>query len=395
MKKNFLSFATLMLGIALTFSACSDDDNNGPDTETPADLDYSAENADAWGNYMYNVASLLKNDAANLYKYWNEDYKGTGPYAEAFKKHNIGGETSIKTALNGIEQIFDKCAEIANEVGSAKIGDPLDKYNSGDKEGALYAVESWYSWHSRDDYTNNIWSIRNSYYGTVSSNDTNDQNDIQTSSIYKLVEAMDADMNKQLDDAIHAAADAIQNIPQPFRNNINSDEALAAQDACLSLENTLKEVKAAVRAAYENTPNDSKLEAILVQYTDYVVLPTYKSLMEKNAALFEAAKQFKNSPSNSNFDAASEAWLVAREPWEKSEGFLFGPVDTENLDPNMDSWPLDQNIIASILKSGNFDKIEWDEDDDSADIEAAQNVRGYHTLEYLLFKDGKPRKVNN
>ena len=55
----------------------------------------------------------------------------------------------------------------------------------------------------------------------------------------------------------------------------------------------------------------------------------------------------------------------------------------------------DQNIIVSILKSGNFDKIEWDEDDDSADIEAAQNVRGYHTLEYLLFKDGKPRKVNN
>ena len=52
MKKNFLSFATLMLGIALTFSACSDDDNNGPDTETPADLDYSAENADAWGNYI-------------------------------------------------------------------------------------------------------------------------------------------------------------------------------------------------------------------------------------------------------------------------------------------------------------------------------------------------------
>lgn len=39
--------------------------------------------------------------------------------------------------------------------------------------------------------------------------------------------------------------------------------------------------------------------------------------------------------------------------------------------------------------------MEWDEDDDSASVEAAQNVRGYHTLEYLLFKDGKPRKVNN
>ena len=72
MKKKFLSFAAFMLSIALTFSACSNDDDD-PQTETPTDLDYSAENAEAWGNYMYNVASLLKNDAANLYKYWNED----------------------------------------------------------------------------------------------------------------------------------------------------------------------------------------------------------------------------------------------------------------------------------------------------------------------------------
>ena len=32
---------------------------------------------------------------------------------------------------------------------------------------SLYAVESWYSWHSRDDYTNNIYSIRNAYYGSL------------------------------------------------------------------------------------------------------------------------------------------------------------------------------------------------------------------------------------
>lgn len=60
---------------------------------------------------------------------------------------------------------------IANEVGDAKIKDPYTKYTSGDKEGGLYAVESWYSWHSRDDYTNNIFSIRNTYYGRIDDND--------------------------------------------------------------------------------------------------------------------------------------------------------------------------------------------------------------------------------
>ena len=157
----------------------------------------------------------------------------------------------------------------------------------------------------------------------------------------------------------------------------------------------LNEVKPYVNQTFGDPEYDDDLDAIAEQFVDAVVLPTYKDLQEKNKLLLDAVNQFRQNPSNDNFEKACNLWITAREPWEKSEGFLFGPVDTENLDPNMDSWPLDQNIIVSILKSGNFDKIEWDEDDDSADIEAAQNVRGYHTLEYLLFKDGKPRKVNN
>lgn len=393
MKTKFFSFAALMLATTLTFSACSDDD--GPVNQDPVDLDYTSENADAWGNYMYNTANLLRIDANNLYKYWSVDYDGTGPYAETFKKHN-GGDFS--SALSCIQEVFEKCAEIANEVGSAKIGDPINLYELGKTQEALYAVESWYSWHSRDDYTNNIWSIRNSYYGKISSNDNNDGSDIQENSLYKLVESLNASKNKELDDAIHAAADAIQNIPQPFRNHINSDEAKAAQDACLTLESLLKEVySSVVEPAYSKDANNTKLDAIVAQYVDYVVLPTYKSLSEKNEALYRSIETFKNSPSDNNFIAACEAWLTAREPWEKSEGFLFGPVDTEGLDPNMDSWPLDQNGIVNILKSQSWSDLEWsgDYDEDNDAIAAAQNVRGFHTLEYFLFKNGQPRKVNN
>ena len=32
-------------------------------------------------------------------------------------------------------------------------------------------------------------------------------------------------------------------------------------------------------------------------------------------------------------------------------------------------------------------------DDDDAKVEAARNVRGFHTLEFLIFKDGKPRTI--
>lgn len=63
------------------------------------------------------------------------------------------------------------------------------------------------------------------------------------------------------------------------------------------------------------------------------------------------------------------------------------------LDPNMDSWPLDQNAIVQILNSQNWSDLEWSEGDDEAAIESAQNVHGFHTLEFLLCKNGEPRKV--
>ena len=62
----------------------------------------------------------------------------------------------------------------------------------------------------------------------------------------------------------------------------------------------------------------------------------------------------------------------------------------------MDSWPLDQDAIVNILKSQDWSAMEWsgeyDEDDEA--IASKQEVRGFHTLEFLIFKDGQPRKVN-
>ena len=130
-----------------------------------------------------------------------------------------------------------------------------------------------------------------------------------------------------------------------------------------------------------------------MQYVDAVVVPTYKSLKEKNDALYNAVIALADNPSNSAFDKACEAWITAREPWEKSEAFLFGPVDEMGLDPNMDSWPLDQNAIVQILNSQSWSDLEWSEGDDEAAVESAQNVRGFHTLEFLLYKNGEPRKV--
>lgn len=388
MNMRFFYSAICALGLLSTVVSCSDNDDPDPSTEVSNfDIDYTAENAESWGNYMYNVANLLRTDATNLYNAWNtkfesDSYSGGESYATIFKNHN----SVYTSAVSCIDELVDGCITIADEVGNAKIGEPYNHYVSGNTTEALYAVESWYSWHSRDDYTNNIWSIRNAYYGSLDGS-------IHANSLSALVAQTNADLDSQVKDAIANAANAIQAIPQPFRNNINSNEARNAMDVCGDLTSVLENLKSYVNSTYTSDSYDETLDAIVDNYVDAVVLPTYQALMEKNNALFAAVTAFRSNPSNTNFDLACEAWLVAREPWEKSEAFLFGPVDVLGLDPNMDSWPLDQDNIVQILKSGNFDGLEWGSGDNDEAIEAAQNVRGFHTLEFLLFKDGNPRTI--
>lgn len=404
MKKYFLYVAAFMLSLGGMMSACSDDDDltKGNGNGAVEEINITKDNAANWYSYMINVANLLKEDATTLYDDWNTGYKGGASYASIFKSHN--NSAYFGTANNCVRQIIEGCWDIANEVGDAKIGDPYDLYASGKTQDALYAVESWFSWHSREDYSNNIISIYSAICGTRNVKVSNDVMDLASSeiaanSIYNVVKANNneglADATRE---AIKKAYDAILAIPAPFRSHINSAEALAAQDACADLAILLNNKLLPEITQKQDIYNDAALNEVVNTYVDDVVLPTYKDLKDEVAVLLEKVSALQKNPTNANFKAAAAQWIIARKPWETSEAFLFGPVADNGLDPNMDSWPLDADAIVNILNSGDFTKLQWngefitDENGDPVEsIASAQNVRGFHTLEFLLFKDGNPR----
>lgn len=374
--------AIMALALGCSMAACSDDKKSDePAGVESKDLEYTASNANAWHNYTIQVANLLKDDANSLYEAWATSYDGGDAYAATFKNHS---NSTYASALNCIEEIIDGCSSIADEVGNAKIGDPYNLYVGGQHQEALYAVESWYSWHSREDYANNIRSIRNAYTCTYG-------NEQSYNSISNLVKSIDRKLDDKVLEAINNATMAIFAIPAPFRNNINSQLSREAMDACATLNEVLDRDLKAFFNSLEG--HDAELDAIVKDYVDVVILPTYKDLRDKNAALYTAVRNLADTRSNAAFEAACEAWLEARAPWEMSEAFLFGPVDALGLDPNMDSWPLDQDAIVNHLSSGNVSDLIWGDGDDDGKVEAAQNIRGFHTLEFLLFKDGKARTV--
>lgn len=396
-KKNILILG--LVALAMTAASCSK--NNDKENEeiidpelttmpegtsdprvtiSETDANY-ADYAANWCKYASVVSDLLQKDAAALYAAWDESFNGGEAFKETFKNP---GEGKTYTSANGcIEQIIDGCIDIANEVGESKIGDPRDKWENKKYTEAVYAVESWYSFHSIQDYANNIRSIRNAFNCTY-----NGKNGTHSIASYLNANGK-AELSASVNASIEAAIKAIEGMTAPFRSHIGNPTVPVAMQACDNLKGVLRTLKAEV----ENFEKEEELKSIVADYVDVVVLPTYKDLKEANATLHAAVQNLAANPTNTAFEAAATAWMAARQPWEMSEAFLFGPVDELGLDPNMDSWPLDQDAIKNVLANGDYSELNWGEEDSEEDVEAAQNIRGFHTLEFLLFMNGQPRTI--
>ena len=92
--------------------------------------------------------------------------------------------------------------------------------------------------------------------------------------------------------------------------------------------------------------------------------------------------------SQATLDQACKDWKVARANWENTEAFLFGAADVYSIDPHTDTWPVAANDLADVLRDAqamsNLDNF----------IKTANSgILGYHGLEYVLFRQGQPRKI--
>lgn len=126
-------------------------------------------------------------------------------------------------------------------------------------------------------------------------------------------------------------------------------------------------------------------EAILNTYVNNVVIPTYRSLADAAILL---AQDCEDLSSQAKVDKACTNWLAARKYWELSEAFLFGAAADYNIDPHIDSWPLDLGQLDAVLKSGDIEqRIEAGT--------AGYGLLGFHAVEYVIFKEGSTGDKDN
>lgn len=118
--------------------------------------------------------------------------------------------------------------------------------------------------------------------------------------------------------------------------------------------------------------------AVVRDFADKVVIPTYQELVKHAEHLSTAVSAFVKNPTEDTLKSAQEAWLMTRTPWEQSEAFAFGPASSLGYDGDLDDWPVNETDVVAILQN----KAEINPET----IKSLQTTqKGFHTIEYLLF----------
>lgn len=135
----------------------------------------------------------------------------------------------------------------------------------------------------------------------------------------------------------------------------------------------------------ELSAKEKTLQAATVDYIDHTVLPTYSAMADAAVTMQKLCHIMQEKHTNgtlvqNDIRAAGEAWKEARKYWELSEAFLYGPAANHNIDPHIDSWPLDKAAMENLLeqiRNGNA----W-----SLENNGGYGLIGFHAVEYMLFE---------
>lgn len=143
---------------------------------------------------------------------------------------------------------------------------------------------------------------------------------------------------------------------------------------------------------------EAALQQAVTPYVNNTVIATYKAMADAGIVLQEQCEQIldkveKGEDYAALIKEADASWRLMRKHWEQSEAFLYGPAAAHNIDPHIDSWPLDFNEMNALLHDES--QMARIEEEGGAYVggKLGYAQKGFHACEYLLFesemKDGR------
>lgn len=154
---------------------------------------------------------------------------------------------------------------------------------------------------------------------------------------------------------------------------------------------------------------ETALQQAVTPYVNNTVIATYKHMADAGVTLLVQSQTIlekveKGEDYAQQMKDAGTSWRLMRKYWEQSEAFLYGPAASHNIDPHIDSWPLDFNAMNALLHDA--DRMAAIEEEGGAYVgdKLGYALKGFHAAEYLLFESveqrgrtvgtGKPHAAN-
>jgi hypothetical protein len=158
---------------------------------------------------------------------------------------------------------------------------------------------------------------------------------------------------------------------------------MTAINACSDVVTQLEAANATIASSKLTETQEAYLRQVLENLVSNVIVPTYTNLADETEALEKTLNGLTVSTiTQAQINSACEDFKKARQYWEQSEAFLMGAASDFDVDPTIDSWPLNRSLLLSYFNNGMNDDM----------LEDA-TILGFHALEFILFRDGQPRKV--
>ena len=152
---------------------------------------------------------------------------------------------------------------------------------------------------------------------------------------------------------------------------------------CSSLCTELENANGIIASAQLSETQENYLREVLRNLVKNVIVPTYTNLANDVENLEQTLHGLTaESITQEQINTACKHFKSARAHWELSEAFLMGAASDFDIDPTIDSWPLNRTLLLGYFNSGMTQEIR-----DEA------SVLGFHALEFILFRNGAPRNV--
>lgn len=141
--------------------------------------------------------------------------------------------------------------------------------------------------------------------------------------------------------------------------------------------------------------NSAQAAAVVAQFVDHTVTPTYTALAAKAELLADQLAALKENATDAGVRQACTTFLEARAEWERSEAFLYGAAGDFGIDPHIDSWPLSETDFNTLMASpAMLNALDGEDGDAYAGDHLGNALLGFHGIEYILFANGQPKAAS-